>query len=122
MRPGHRRQMLAHPAFADLLELHKADARSAWSKAADGSIDVSQPDFSEIERLWEEYQLQAHTKPLTLKTELGIDGHWLKREFSLADGKLIGSLLEQLTQAHEDGQIRNIKAAKKLIKQILAGH
>lgn len=118
MRPGHAQQMLSHPGFAELLALHKADAKAAWGKDGD-AVNVSQPDFSELDKLWETYQLQSHTQPLSLKSELGIDGDWLKREFKLA-GKQLGKILKHLQEAYLEGTLKTEPEARAMVKRLLA--
>lgn len=119
MRPGRARQFMSHPAFADLLELHKADAHAAWSRNSNGSIDTSAADFSELEQLWAAFQAESHQRPPSLKQDLGIDGTWLMDRYELPAGPQLGYVLEQLQEAYVDGEIANEEEAKSLIEQLL---
>ena len=119
MRPGRAKQFMSHPAFEDLLELHKADAHAAWSKDADGVIDTTEADFSELERLWRDFQAQRHRHPPSLKRDLGIDGAWLMQEFGIESGPRIGEILTELHERHLDGEIDSQPAAREYVKQWL---
>ena len=108
MRLGHRRQMLGHPAFEDLLELHRADAAASWRP---GQRHGVKPKFVEIERLWHEYQsLPSEIRQPSLKRDLGIDGHWLAKnfgaEFTLT-GPLVGKILAKLEERYQDEDIND---------------
>ena len=103
MRPGHRRQMLGHPAFEDLLELHRADAAASWRP---NEPHGQKPAFEAIERLWHEYQSTApELRQPSLKRDLGIDGHWLTANFGgefVLTGPLIGAVLQELEDLYQD--------------------
>jgi poly(A) polymerase len=103
MRLGHQRQMLGHPAFEDLLELHRADAAASWRP---GKPHGQKPRFVEIERLWHEYQSTAPELRLpSLKRDLGIDGHWLKEKFGSQfelSGRTVGKVLSELNEIYQD--------------------
>ena len=120
MRPKRADNFMSHPAFADLLELHKADAHAAWSKESDGTIDDTEADFSQLEHLWNEFQSKKHQHPPSLKDDLGIDGDWLKKEFSIESGPQMGKILKELKEKHLDGEIESQAEARKLIKSLLA--
>lgn len=119
MRAGHQRAMLEHPAFGDLIELHKADAAAAWPK---GGGHKTPPQFPEIETLWHHYKTVASKQPKpSLKHDLGIDGHWLHQNFpqtaGVDSGTIIAPVLEGLKHAYEnegitDGAKLKIKAAE----------
>lgn len=103
MRPGRQRQMLGHPAFEDLLELHRADAAASWRP---NQPHGQKPKFVELERLWHEYQSTApELRQPSLKRDLGIDGNWLIKtfgsEFNLT-GPTIGRVLEALEEHYQD--------------------
>ena len=119
MRPGRAKQFMSHPAFADLLELHKADAHAAWSKSADGVIDTSEADFSELEGIWRDFQAQSHHHPPSLKHDLGIDGAWLMQEFDIEPGPRIGEILTKLHEHHLDGEIDSQSTAREFAEQWL---
>jgi poly(A) polymerase len=103
MRPGHRRQMLSHPAFEDLLELHRADAAASWRPSQPHGV---KPKFVEIERLWHEYQASPPSiRQPSLKRDLGIDGHWLTEKFGgefQLTGQLVGKVLAGLNETYQD--------------------
>lgn len=103
MRPGHRRQMLGHPAFEDLLEMHRADAAASWRPNQPHGV---KPKFIEIERLWHEYQSTApELRQPSLKRDLGIDGHWLAEHFAsefTLTGRLVGQVLAELNDLYQD--------------------
>ncbi|MGZ6005414.1 MAG: CCA tRNA nucleotidyltransferase [Candidatus Saccharimonadales bacterium] len=123
MRPSHQQRMMGHPAFADLLELHKADAAASWRPKESHGI---KPKFKEIEDVWAKYQAQEPAKQQpSLKRDLGIDGNWLTKNFGdelkHRDGKAIGKVLETLDEAYRDEGITDeefyFEKAKELIKQ-----
>lgn len=121
MRPGHRQRMLNHPAFPDLLELHRADAAASWR--ADHSRH-RKPHFPEIERLWRRHQLNARLRPgPSLKRDLGIDGHWLLDRLSdllsVRDGPLIGYLLEELGSWYSDRGVRRPEAYERRARRLV---
>lgn len=119
MRPRRAENFMHHPAFADLLELHKADAHAAWSQGDSGDIDTGAADLSQLERLWREFQAASHQHPPSLKRDLGIDGGWLKREFGLSDGPQLGQILDQLQERYLDGEITDASQAKSLVRNLL---
>ena len=123
MRPGHRRQMLGHPAFEDLLELHRADAAASWRPNLPHG---TKPQFKEIERLWHEYQSTApELRQPSLKRDLGIDGHWLAKhfgaEFTLT-GPIIGKILGELEEFYQDEGVADeavyLDRARRLLRQL----
>lgn len=118
MRPARQQRMMSHPAFNELLQLHKADAEAALSQSRTGAVDLSEPDFSEIEKIWEQYQLESHTQDLSLKAVLGIDGNWLKKEYQL-QGPQLGKILASLDEAYLDGELTNQAAARAHIEKML---
>ncbi|MEX0748936.1 MAG: CCA tRNA nucleotidyltransferase [Candidatus Saccharimonadales bacterium] len=113
MRPRRAENFMHHSAFADLLELHRADAHAAWSKTASGVIDDGPGDFSRLERLWQEFQRQRKTHPPSLKDDLGIDGKWLQQQFDLSPGPLLGEVLMALEDAYLNHEIDNAEEAHK---------
>lgn len=119
MRTGRARHMMSHPAFADLLELHKADAHAAWSIDETGAVDSGPADFSVIERMWADFQRQKHRRPPSLKHDLGIDGKWLMEHFNLTSGPRIGEVLGELEEMYLDGEITDAIEAEAKTKQLL---
>lgn len=123
MRPSHQQRMLGHPAFEDLLELHRTDAASSWRP---DKPHGAKPKFRSIEHLWHHYQLKTpeHRQP-SLKRDLGIDGTWLLNQFSdefdIASGPVIGNVLQELDEWYRDEGIRNkrayVKKARQLVEQ-----
>ncbi len=120
MRPGRQNQVLAHPAFADLFALHKADAQASWRLLPGAMIDKSAPDFPAIEQLWTDWRQNQHKPQPSLKQDLGIDGAWLMREFKLGNGPELGAVLAKLNEAYLDGEIKDATAAKTLVQQLLS--
>ncbi len=119
MRPGRARHMMSHPAFGDLLELHKADAHAAWSINKTGSIDKGPADFSDLERMWADFQQKQHQHPPSLKHDLGIDGKWLMEHFNVSSGPRIGEILAQLEEMYLDGEITTEEEAKTKTRHLL---
>lgn len=122
MRPSHRRQMLEHPAFADLLELHRADA--AASRRPGRPPHRGEPAFPEIERLWQEHKLKPiHERQPSLKHDLGIDGDWLLKqlgkEFGLKPGPALGRVLQALEEWYRDTGNQNLEAYLARARRIL---
>ena len=119
MRPSRQHKVLSHPAFGDLLELHRADAAASWH----GRLKTK-PRFSQIESLWRTYQRRPPQKRApSLKKDLGIDGHWLARHLpDLAAGPRFGQILAKLQEAYLDSGRRDpdyyLRLAKKLNKEI----
>jgi poly(A) polymerase len=104
MRPSHQQRMLGHPAFEDLLELHRADAAASWRpKQPHGK----KPHFKNIEHIWHQYQSKTpDQRQPSLKRDLGIDGNWLLEQFGdtfdLSKGPLVGKILKQLDTQYRD--------------------
>lgn len=104
MRPSKQQQMLGHPAFEDLLDLHRADAASSWRP---GQPPGARPQFKEIERLWHAYQSKTlEQKQPSLKRDVGIDGRWLieqfGEEFGFTAGPIVGKVLDELEEWYQD--------------------
>lgn len=119
MRPGRAKHMMSHPAYGDLLELHKADAHAAWSINETGAVDTGPADFHALEKLWEEFQKQQHKRPPSLKHDLGIDGDWLMRRFGFESGSHLGRILAHLEDKYLDGEIDNKTEAAAEVKKLL---
>lgn len=119
MRPGRAKHMMSHPAFADLLELHKADAHAAWSVSDSGAVDSGPADFPELERIWHDFQQQTHQYPPSLKHDLGIDGTWLMRNFQLSGGPRIGEILGILEEKYLDEEIATTEDAEAAVTHYL---
>lgn len=119
MRPRRADNFMHHPAFGDLLELHKADAHAAWSRQPDGSIDKSAADFSQLEQMWRDFQRRQAEHPPSLKHDLGIDGNWLMNVFRLEPGPEIAAILEKLEDAYLNHDIHTPSEAKKLAKRLI---
>ena len=123
MRPSHQQHMLGHPAFEDLLQLHRADAAASWRP---GQPHGEKPRFRSIEHIWHQYQSKTpeHRQP-SLKRDLGIDGTWLLGhfgdEFSLSRGPLIGKVLNDLDSWYRDEAVtderRYIAKAREILKR-----
>lgn len=122
MRPSHQQRMLGHPAFEDLLELHRADAASSWRP---GSPRGSKPRFRNIERLWHSYQLKTpELRQPSLKRDLGIDGNWLVKrfgkEFDITSGLVIGDVLRELDELYRDEGNKDKRAYVAKARQLLS--
>lgn len=123
MKPSHRHKLLGHPAFEDLLELHRADAAASWRPEQPRNV---KPEFKEIERMWHEYlSAPPKTRQPSLKRDLGIDGTWILRHFKdeLGDnpGPKIGEILEQFEAWYHDTGTNNendyLLKATRLLKK-----
>lgn len=104
MRPSTQQRMLGHPAFEDLLELHRTDAAASWRPGTPHGV---KPQFRTIERIWHEYQRKTpRLRQPSLKRDVGIDGAWLLRtfegEFALRGNPAIGRVLEDLDTWYRD--------------------
>jgi len=122
MRISHQKAMLGHPAFADLLKLHKADAMASWH---DGK-PRSKPRFNEIETIWRQYLAHPPEKRHpSLKKDLGIDGNWLLKKFgkelSLTQGPIIGEVLQALEEEYQDTGKKEKSFYKKRAKELICG-
>ena len=104
------------PRFPELLELHRADAHAAWNARSDGSIDISAPDLSHLEHMYDEFkkkQAEEDYSPPSLK-DLGVDGNWLK-EHGYTSGEEIGKALKLLEEQFHLGRISSKKDALKTL-------
>lgn len=117
MRPNRQRNFMSHPAFADLLELHKADAHASWSKKY-GRVDKEPAHFPAIEQLWRKFQTQTEQKKPSLKDDLGIDGAWVMQESGVAEGPKLGEIMTELQEAYLDHKITSKADAKKFIRKL----
>lgn len=121
MRPSHQQRMLGHSSFADLLQLHRADAAASWRP---GQRHDLKPKFPDIEHLWHAYQAKAPSlQQPSLKRDLGIDGNWLLShfgdEFNLAGSPVIGKVLRELNDWYRDESIKNEAAYVAKARQLL---
>lgn len=123
MRPSRQQSLLGHPAFEDLLELHKADAAASWRPGRPHGV---KPKFRTLERIWHHYQSKSpeHRQP-SLKRDLGIDGSWIieqfNQEFKLA-GPDIGFVLSELDEWYRDKGVRAKAAYVDKARQLLETH
>jgi putative nucleotidyltransferase with HDIG domain len=104
MRAGHQRAMLDHPAFEDLLALHRADAMATWPPSGPHTKPVV---FPELDALWHQHRTITSKSPRpNLKRDIGIDGHWLRQMFpdqlEQLDSAHIGKILDKLNNAYEN--------------------
>lgn len=121
MSAGKQRELMNHPAFADLLEICRADGLASWAQQPDGSINKDQKTtFAAIEALWQEHQARPpeQQKP-SLKRDLGIDGRWLADRFGLPPGKELGSLIRSLEAQHADEPFANPEAVVSAAEALL---
>ncbi len=124
MRPSRQQRMLGHPAFEDLLELHRIDAAASWQPGRPHGI---KPEFRELEHIWHRYQSKnPDLRQPSLKRDLGIDGNWLLEKFgkelSISSGPLIGRVLEELDEWYRDEGIKDKRAYAKKARQLLKTH
>lgn len=122
MRPSHQQRLMGHPAFADLLELHKADAAASWRP---NTPHDNRPEFPAIQKLWNQYQSQApEIRQPSLKRDLGIDGNWLIDNFGAqlpADNShLIGVILSELDEIYRNQGIKDKSFYYQKARQLLA--
>jgi putative nucleotidyltransferase with HDIG domain len=115
MRPGRRQHMFSHPAFLDLIVLHEADARATWHLNKQGQIIKPKPDFRRIKDLYSEYEKKRSNPLPSLKSDLGIDGFWLKQNFAIENGPMLGELLHEMNEAYLDGKLRSTSSAKTFV-------
>jgi poly(A) polymerase len=121
MRPSHQQRLLGHPAFEDLLELHRADAAASWRP---GQPHGTKPEFRKIEHLWRLYQAKTPERQQpSLKRDLGIDGKWLLERFggktSLASGPQLGKILRELEEWYQDEGVKDPEAYAAKTRQLL---
>ena len=122
MRPSHQQRLLGHPAFEDLLELHRADAAASWRPG----LEHKKPEFTELERIWEQYRLKspARRQP-SLKQDVGIDGFWVIEQFAddpRLTGPMIGKILADLDVWYRDEGIKDeisyVQKAREILDRI----
>ncbi len=120
MRPSRQKAMLGHPAFADLLSLHKADAVASWHD----DKPHSKPRFIELEDIYRQYLAHPPAKRHpSLKKDLGIDGEWLLKKFgkelNLTQGPIIGEVLRNLEEAYLDKGVKQKSFYKQRAKELI---
>lgn len=109
MRRSRQRQMLANPAFADLLELHQADAAASWAPGG----KHTKPDFKNLQKIWHDYLAEPPSaQQPSLKHDLGIDGNWLLQNFGELPGPQVGKILRKLEEWYID---EGVTAPKKYL-------
>ena len=123
MRPSRQKAMLGHPAFADLLKLHRADAVASWHDTK----TRSEPRFDAIVAIW--YSYLAHPpekRHPSLKKDLGIDGQWLLKKFgkelNLTPGPIIGEVLKDLEELYLDKGVKQKSFYKQRAKELIKSH
>lgn len=120
MRPSHQQRMLGHPAFEDLLKLHRADAAASWRP---NRRHDKVPRFYKLERLWHDYQAKPpKQRQPSLKRDLGIDGRWLLDTFNERyhpSGPLIGKVLAELEEWYKDQGVTDRRAYRRKARQLL---
>lgn len=120
MRPSNQQKMLEHPAFADLLELHKADAAASWRPGE----PHTKPQFQTIERIWQRHLNKSPEKQKpSLKRDLGIDGDWLLNNFGekyqLKEGPELGRILDELREWYLDEGVKDVSAYKQKAESLI---
>lgn len=124
MRPSNQQKMLGHPAFADLLELHRADAAASLKPS---TRRVRKPRFIAIEKIWHDYlqKTPEHQQP-SLKRDLGIDGNWVINTFMPRYGRLsgqqIGLLLKDFDDWYRNERVTKTQAYKRRGEILLRKH
>lgn len=122
MRPSRQQRMLGHPAFEDLLELHRSDAAASWRPNSPHGV---KPKFKKIEHVWHQYQSKSpELRQPSLKRDLGIDGTWLINrfgdEFKLSKGPVIGRVLHELDDWYRDEGVSDEAAYVEKARQLLS--
>lgn len=120
MRPSRQQKMMGHPAFEDLLELHKADAAASKQPGK----PHARPRFEKIEKLWKSYQDKTpENKQPSLKRDLGIDGRWLlknfKKELGNKPGPAVGRVLKELDEWYRDEGVKEESLYRKKTRELL---
>jgi poly(A) polymerase len=120
MKPSKQQRMLGHPAFEDLLELHRVDAAASWRPEWPHG---KKPRFRGIERIWNEYQQKSpEVQQPSLKRDLGIDGNWLIRELgeelNLNQGPILGEILYYLENWYRDEGITELTGYKTKAREV----
>jgi len=119
MRPGHAANFMNHPAFADLLELHRADAHAAWNKS-DNKISTTEPDLSEIEKIHDEYKKTQLVQNSSSLKDIGIDGHWVLENFpDIQKGERLGKVLNELKLSYAEGNLQTKEDAYYLANKFI---
>lgn len=127
MRRGNQKNMMNHPGFADLVELHKADGEASWRTMPDGSISKEKPQFAEILALWDAHQLlPPEVQRPDIKRDLDIDGHTIMALIpgfkQSRDAPWIGKVMRTVQDQYSNGDIRTrdqaIELAQRLIEEL----
>ena len=124
MSAGKQRDLMNHPAFADLLEICRADGLASWAQQPDGSINTDQKTtFAAIEALWRDHQARPpEQQQPSLKRDLGIDGRWLGERFGLPQGKALGGLIKLLEAQHGETPFVDPEQVAKAAEVALQTH
>lgn len=116
MRRSKQLEMLGHPAFADLLALHKADAAASWP----GRKRTQPVFFPQLEALWHDYQtIPYEQRQPSLKHDVGIDGRWLQQEWGPIAGQRLGRILADLKEWYHDTGITDIEAYRRKVDELM---
>lgn len=121
MRPSRQQRMLGHPAFEDLLELHRSDAAASWRPDWPHG---RKPEFREIERIWQEYRsMPPDVRQPSLKRDLGIDGNWLlgnfRKDGQKLSGPTVGNILRNLDDWYRDEGVKDMEEYARRVRQLL---
>lgn len=119
-----RNRMFNHPAFADLLELHRADGIASHSSVATEGEKGKKPNFDKIVTMWEAHQLlPPEAQNPSISRDLGVDGAVIKDlipEFKKSDEPLIGRIKDRLEKLFADGKITTRGQAIEIAQQMIA--
>ena len=121
MKPSNQKKLMNHPAFADLVELHKADGEASWRTLPDGSISKEKPEFANIMRLWHQHlSLPIEKQAPSVKRDLQLDGKVVRDMipgFTRADGPLVGKIMLELEELYANQQITTREEALEIVRQ-----
>lgn len=120
MKLSRQHYYMQHPAFHDLLALHAADVKG--SIAMHPERKHIEPELQKLQKQWDDYKRRSLVTPLTIKQQLGIDGNWIKKQYNLTDGPVLGMLLKELNRAFVDGEVRTRTDARMLVNDLLSKH
>ncbi len=124
MKLSNQKKMMNHPAFADLVELHRADGEASWRTLPDGSISKEKPEFPTIIKLWHEHLSQSIEQQYpSVKRDLQLDGKVVCEmipDFTKADGPLVGKIMLELEELYANQQISTREEALEIAQQRIA--
>ncbi|NTW61421.1 CCA tRNA nucleotidyltransferase [Candidatus Saccharibacteria bacterium] len=106
MKKARQAHWIHNPLFPDLLELLRADSI--------GTVPTELSIYNELKELLSKKEL------LLPMPEVLITGEEIMREFDVAQGPMVGKLLEAVREAQMEEEISTRQEARELISRILA--